>query len=83
MISLADNRTALMNLGTTIKAIDDLDVLIEYYSANKPGPAYCTFEHVDGPGTVRVQFSRGTISDALMNQRDELVAYLETLGIEA
>jgi len=81
MISLKGNKTALINLGVTIKAIEDLDVLIKQYSANKPGPAYTEFD-LGGGERIRVQFSRGTITDALMNQRDELVAYMETLGIE-
>ena len=83
MISLKENRTALINLNVTIEALDELDQLIAYYRVDKPGPAYCTFEHVDGPGAVKVQVDRKIIVPALEAQRATLVAYLKKLGIEA
>lgn len=81
MVKLSDNRTALINLGTTIGAIEDLDKLIKLYSEDKPGPAYCNFEY-HGPIT-KVQFNRSIIVVALKAQRQHLVDYLATLGIEA
>jgi len=83
MIKLSENRTALINIPLTIKAIDDFDYLINYYSVNKLGPAYCTFKYIDGPGEISVQFDRHTIIETLKSQRQKLVDYLVTLGIEA
>ena len=83
MIKLSENRTALINIPITIKAIDDFDYLINYYSVDKPGPAYCTFKGIDGPGESSVQIDRPTIVVALTLQRQKLVDYLATLGIEA
>ncbi len=83
MIKLADNKVALVNLGTTIKALEELDTLIKYYSVDKPGPAYANFTHVDGPGEVQVQLDRKIVVPALQAQRQKLVDYLATLGIEA
>ena len=82
MIKLSENRTALVNISITIKAIDDFDDLINYYSIDKPGPAYCTFKYVDGPDQVDTQFDRKIIVTALEAQRQKLVDYLATLGIE-
>lgn len=83
MVKLSENRTALINLGTTIAAIDELDTLIKFYSVDKPGPAYCSFTHVDGPGEVKVQIDRKLMVPTLQAQRQKLVDYLATLGIEA
>ena len=83
MIKLSENRTALINIPITIKAIDDFDYLIKYYSEDKPGPAYCTFKNIDGPGESSVQIDRPTIVETLKLQRQKLVDYLATLGIEA
>ena len=81
MISLKENRTEFMNLHVTITALEELDCLIDYYSADKLGPAYCTFTYVDGPGEVRVQFNRKIVLTALNAQRAALVEYLASLGI--
>jgi hypothetical protein len=83
MISLKEHRVGLINLKVTIDALDQLDSLIAYYMVDKPGPAYCTLEHVDGPGTVRVQLDRSIAVPALEAQRQRLVDYLKTLGIQA
>lgn len=83
MVKLSENRVALINLGTTINAMDELDTLIKFYSVDKPGPAYVTFTHVDGPGEVKVQIDRKNILPALQAQRQKLVDYLATLGVEA
>ena len=81
MIKLSEHRTALINLGNTIDAIEEIDLLINRYSEDKPGPAYCNFEYM-GP-VNKVQFDRSIILVALKAQRQRLVDYLETLGIEA
>ena len=83
MVKLSENRVALINLGTTIAAMDDLDVLIKFYSEDKPGPAYVTYTHVDGPGEVKVQIDRKIMVPALKAQKQRLVDYLATLGVEA
>lgn len=82
MISLNEHRTALINLRTTIEAIDDLDTLIEFYSTPSPGPAYVEFYHVDGPGELKVQLNRAFAIQALQAQRQKLVEYMSTLGID-
>lgn len=81
MISLNEHRTALINLRTTIEAIDDLDTLIEFYSKPSPGPAYVEFYHVDGPGEIKVQLDRAFAIQALQSQRQKLVDYMAKLGI--
>lgn len=89
MIKLKDNLVSLQNLPVTIKALEELDHLIKFYSANKPGPAYCAFKYVDGSGDItaradiEVQFNRKFIIEALHKQRQVLVDYLYGLGIEA
>lgn len=80
MIKLKDNRVALMNLGATINAIENLDELIRHYSNPVPGPAYVTFEHLDRP--MSVQIDRSIMLVALNAQRDKLVEYMASLGIE-
>ena len=83
MVKLSENRVALINLGTTIAALDELDTLIKFYSVDKPGPAYVTFTHVDGPGEVKTQIQRPVMVLALQAQRQHLVDYLAGLGVEA
>ena len=83
MISLKEKRVALVNLPVTIKALEDVETLITYYSADKHGSATCLFTHVDGPGQVSVHFDRDIVVSALETKRQRLVEYLATLGIEA
>lgn len=80
MISLKENRAALMNLKGTIAAIDNLDSLIRNYSEQKLGPAYASFNIVDTE--YAVQFDRPVIVSALNQQRQRLVEYMEQLGIK-
>lgn len=82
MIKLSEHRTSLINLKFTIDALENIDTLIKWYSKDKPGPAYCEFSHVDGPGKVSIQFDRNIIIAALNAQRESLVNYCATLGIE-
>lgn len=82
MISLKDNKTALINLSVTIEAIEKFDILIEHYSEDKPGPAYIQMKHV--PHTnVDVQIDRQLMVVALVAQRQKLIDYMATLGIDA
>lgn len=83
MINLRENRVALMNLPGTVQAMEELEALIDFYSENKPGPAYVSFLHVDGPGQVEVQIDRKIILPALQAQHRKFVEYLAALGIEA
>ena len=80
MIKLSENRVGLINLGTTIAALEELDQLITIYSENKPGPAYVKFQY--NGKEMSVQFNRKIMVTALQSQRQELVHYLEGLGIE-
>jgi hypothetical protein len=83
MIKLSEYHTQLINLPLAIKAIEEIDRLTSFYSVDKPGPAYCKFEYVDGIGECSVQFDRYVILVALKNQRQIIVDYLATLGVEA
>lgn len=84
MISLKDNHTALVNLGVTIRAIEQLDGLIAYYSEDKPGPAYVSFQHSQKhSGSEDIQIDRKIMLVALKEQRQRLVDYMATLGIDA
>lgn len=83
MISLKTHKTALINLECTINALTNINRLIDAYSADKPGPAYVKFDHVLGHGLIDVQINRAIILPALKAQREELVEYLATLGIDA
>jgi hypothetical protein len=83
MIKLSDNRIALLNLGTTITALERLDAVIKSYSADKSGPAYCKFTNVNGQEELNVQIDRDLIVPTLQAQRKKLVDYLAALGIEA
>ena len=81
MIKLDEHRTALINLGTTIEALETIDQLIAFYSQDSKGPAYVLFQAPRGDGNV--QFSRDVAVQALKAQREIKVQYLATLGIEA
>lgn len=82
MIKLEDHRVALINLKYTIDALETIDILIDEYSIDKPGPAYVEFKNLFG-APVSTQFDRTIMVEALKSQRQKLVGYLETLGIEA
>jgi hypothetical protein len=83
MISLKTHKAALVNLEGTINALINFNRLIDAYSVDKPGPAYVKFDHVLGHGLVDVQINRAIVLPALKAQREELVKYLATLGIDA
>ena len=85
MISLKENKNALLNLGATIGAIEQFDALITHYSEDKPGPAYIQFNHGANTlsGSANVQINREIILVALKAQRQKLVDYMATLGIDA
>jgi EAL domain-containing protein (putative c-di-GMP-specific phosphodiesterase class I) len=80
MISVKENHTALFNLPVTIQAIKDLDVLIAHFSEDKVGPAYVSFKYVSSVDST--QIDRNIMLTALKAQRQRLVEYLATLGIE-
>lgn len=81
MIKYSEHRVGLVNLQTTFKAIENIDKLIEHYSVDKPGPAYCQFSVV-GVGEVSVQFHREIILEPLKQQREKLTSYLKTMDID-
>ncbi|UZS00834.1 hypothetical protein [Pseudomonas phage vB_PsaM_M1] len=82
MIKLSDNKTALVNLHGTIKALESLDYLIKEYQQDKAGPAYCQFNYV-ATDHSNVQIERSVMVDALQAQRERLVEYFYKLGIDA
>ncbi len=82
MISLKDNLTALVNLESTINAIEKFDILIEHFSEDVPGPAYLTVQHVHLTNNS-IQVDRKIFLPVLAQQRQKLVEYLATLGIDA
>lgn len=83
MIKLSENKTSLVNLNSTIKAVDSLDYLIkEYQQDHKVGPAYCNLEYVANDHS-KVQIDRKIMVVALQSQRQKLVDYLASLGIDA
>lgn len=82
MIKLEDHRSGLINIKGTIEALEHIDRLIDHYSEDLPGPAYCKFNHVYGLDDVIVQFDRQIMITALTEQRQKLVNYFATLGIE-
>lgn len=82
MIKLSENKVALMDLCVTITAIENLDYLIENYKQDKLSPAYCTFEYVVEDRS-QVQIDRKIMVKALESQRERLVNYLSSLGIDA
>lgn len=82
MIKLSENKTALKNLDTTIAALETLDYLIKEYKQAKVGPVCCNFEYVSEYHDS-VQFDRPIMVEALTKQRQVLVDYLASLGIDA
>lgn len=82
MIKLSEHKTALVNIDTTVKALEDLNRLISTYKVDLPGPAYCSFHYV-GTEDIKVQFNRKKMVELLKEQRQQLVDYLATLGIDA
>lgn len=82
MIKLYDNLISLQNLHNTIGELQNIDYLIEFYSVDKPGPAYTSFSYVNSK-TVEVQIDRKIIVEALKAQRQKLVDYFASLGIDA
>lgn len=82
MIKLSENKVALKGLDTTIAALETLDYLIKEYKQAKLGPAYCKFDYV-ATDHSNVQIDRPFMVEALTKQRQVLVDYLATLGIDA
>lgn len=81
MISLKYNSTALYNLNKTLEALSTMDAMIKTYSENKQSPAYTFFRN--GEIKSEVQFDRDIVVQALQDQRQRLVEYLASLGIDA
>jgi hypothetical protein len=81
MIKLSENMTALVNLKTTIEAMQNLKELISYYSVDKPGPAYMTADY--NGHIIDLQFDRYIAVNAMKEQYQILYDYLSELEIEA
>ena len=81
MINLKENEIALMNLGATINELNSIDKMIEYYS-DRFTKVHISLQNYDA-GRNSIQMNGSIFVEALYQQRDVLVAYLEKLGIEA
>jgi hypothetical protein len=82
MISLKDNRTSLVNLRTTIEALERIDVLIEKFSVARIGIVYVDITIIDDDA-VSLQMCPDIVVTALEAQREVLSEYLAELGIDA
>jgi len=82
MIELSKHRTSLVNMQYTIEGLERLDHLIDIYAKPLPGPAYVIFQGLNGE-KIETQIDRSFIVPALEQQRDKLIAYMATLGIDA
>lgn len=79
MISVKQNKIALLNLRATFDAIENIDKAIAKYSDGSTGPAYIAFEYAN---LENLQIDRELMVTALVGQREKLVSYLRSLGIE-
>lgn len=80
MIKLSENRTALLNLNITIKAIENFDNLIQKY-VDFAGPVCIKINNSGSDHNV--QFDSDILVAALQDQRARLVEYMASLGIDA
>lgn len=81
MIKYSESKTQLLNLKTTLEAVETLEYLIEKMSQDLPGPAYVVFANV-AKDHSEIQIDRGTMLTALKSQRVSLCVYLQKLGID-
>lgn len=78
-ISIKEHGIGLANLGHTFDAIRNLNKAIRIYSVDKPGPAYIKFDHelIDP-----AQIERSIMVTALKAQRERLIDYLRSMGLD-
>ena len=81
LIPLSRNRTALINLPTTIAALETVDRLITYYRDRRPEVIEVRFER--GSSSDVIQLDRDMALELLTHTRQSLVDYLASLGIAA
>lgn len=81
LVPLARNRTALINLPTTIAALETVDRLITYYRDCRPEAIEVRFER--GSSSDVIQLDRDMALELLTHKRQSLVDYLASLGIAA
>ena len=81
LIPLARNRTALINLPTTIAALESVDKLIAYYRDCRTEVAEVTFRR--GSSSDVIQLDRDMALELLTHKRQSLVVYFASLGIAA
>ena len=81
LVPLARNRTALINLPTTIAALETVDRLITYYRDCRPEVIEVRFER--GSSLDVIQLDRDMALELLTHKRQSLVDYLASLGIAA
>ena len=82
MISLSGNKTKLYNIGVTIKALEDLDKLIAEFSKGGMEPVSMTVRN-PMTGQMDIQLDRDFFVTALKAQKQTIVVYLQSLGIDA
>lgn len=82
LIPLSTRRTELHNLPHTIGALKRIDDLIAHYSDDRINCAPVVFRQ-SGSTNVEVHLDREIAVRALKEQRQTLVDFLRTLGIDA
>ena len=78
-ISVKEHCIGLANLGVTFDAIRNLNRAITYYSSDKVGPAYISFEYSI---LENAQIERSIMVTALKAQRERLIDYLRGIGLD-
>lgn len=79
--AIAELRAALINLPTTIAALETVDRLITYYRDCRPEVIEVRFER--GSSLDVIQLDRDMALELLTHKRQSLVDYLASLGIAA
>jgi len=70
------NLARINSIQTTMEAIEELEKLIEYYSVDKPGPAYVSCNNVNHV-SVDIQIDRKIMVDALTDLMNKLIVNIE------
>lgn len=70
------NLARINSIQTTMEAIEQIEKLIEYYSVDKPGPAYLSCNNVNYE-SFDIQIDRKIMLDALTEQMNKLIVSIE------
>ena len=72
------NMERLDSIGTTLRAIRDIEIALEWYEKDLPGPAYIEVGHPQNETwTVSVQFKREQFREFMKERRQQLIQHLE------